>query len=104
MFRKSENYAAVENVAIAEFGKGTLSIVSSKGDGYEGILIKNSPKNEIGAIGVKSNDSNDYRPELAIVFHNVEGFNVFLEAVMQVKEEFAKKNLEGLGYSFETGV
>ena len=91
MFRKSEQYGAVKEVAIAEFGKGTLSIVSSKGDGYEGILIKNSPKNEIGATGVKSNNSDEYKPELAIVFHNVEGFNVFLEAVMQVKEEFNKK-------------
>jgi hypothetical protein len=91
MISKSINYGNIEDVTVAEFGNGTIAICSAKGDGYEGLLMKSSEKRSIGEIGEKYDDSDQFNPELSIVFRNHESFNVFYEAVLEVKNEFEKQ-------------
>ena len=91
MIYKNAQYGNVEGVTIVEFGNGTLSVVSGSNKDYESVLIKKCPKKPIGEIGVKVNNSDDYLPDVAIVFKNEESFNVFFEIVLEVKSSFESK-------------
>lgn len=102
MVLKNINYGNVPNVTVAEFGNGTISICSSKGEGYEGLLMKSHDKRPIGEIGKKHDDSDSFKPELSIVFRNYESFNVFFDAVLEVKNEFEKQT-DRIGYTLNFG-
>jgi len=91
MIHKNANYGAIENVTLVQFGKGTISIVSGTTENHESILMKTCPKRTIGSRGVKVEDSNIYKPEVAIAFHSEESFNVFFEIVLEVKASFESK-------------
>jgi hypothetical protein len=102
MIYKDINYANVPNVTVAEFGNGTISICSSKGEGYEGILMKSHEQKTIGETGIKYKDSNEFKPELSIVFRNRESFDVFYNAVLEVKNEFEKQT-DRIAYTLNFG-
>ena len=88
MIHKNTNYENIENVTVAEFGLGSISVCSSKGDGYFGLLMKSCDPNPIGEYGVKCDTSDEFKPDLSIVFRNKESFKVFYEMVQQVKGYF----------------
>jgi hypothetical protein len=90
MIRKNIEYGNIKNVTVADFGNGTIAICSSKGDGYQGILMKSHEKKPIGEVGKKYDNSDEFNPELSIVFRNYDSFNVFYETVLEVKNEFEK--------------
>ena len=86
--------AKTNNVTIIEFGKGTLAVTNAtnKKDGYKSILIKKKEFSPIGDINSPTKDSDEFKPEIAIVFYNKESFNVFKEYVNNIDLEFT---LEG---------
>lgn len=88
MIHKNTNYGNIENVTVAEFGLGSISVCSSKGDGYFGLLMKSTEPHAIGEYGVKCDSSDEFKPDLSIVFRNKESFEVFYEMVEQVKGYF----------------
>lgn len=86
---KQSNYGNIENVTIVEFGKGTLSIVNGCNDAYKSLLIKEKEFNPIGEKGDFKTKSDEFEPQIAIVFHNRESFNVFKEYVNNIDNEFS---------------
>ena len=88
MILKNTNYGNVENVTVAEFGKGTLSVVDGCNDGYLSLLIKSKEFSPIGEISGTEKTSDEFKPELAIVFYNKESFDVFYEFVENIRKKF----------------
>ena len=88
MILKNINYGNVENVTVAEFGKGTLSITDGANDGYLSLLIKSKEFSPIGEVSGSEKSSDEFKPELAIVFHNKESFDVFSEYVENIRKKF----------------
>jgi hypothetical protein len=89
MIHKNINYGNVENVIVAEFGKGTLSITDGANDnGYLSLLIKSKDFTPIGQVSGNEKNSDEFKPELAIVFYNKASFYVFLEYVENIKQKF----------------
>lgn len=91
MIQKKVKYGNVENVTIAEFGYGTLRITNSiaNNDSYKALLIgSQSNPEKIGSIGIKHTNSDDFNPELVIVFHSEESFSVFEEFVKNIRKEY----------------
>lgn len=92
MIRRNDKYGNVEDVTIVEFGYGTLSITNSIANdySYQSLLIKSqSAPQKIGSIGgIKHENSDDFNPELAIVFHSEESFSVFEEFVKNIRKEY----------------
>ena len=81
-------FGNVDNVTIVEFGNGTLSITNGRGDGHKTIFIKEKEFSPIGESGPLLGDSDKFKPDIAIVFKNEESFNVFLEYVDKIKNEY----------------
>jgi hypothetical protein len=88
MVHKKINYGNVENVIVAEFGKGTLSVVDGTNDGYLSLLIKTKEFSPIGEVSGSEKSSDDFKPELVLAFHNAASFEVFYEYVENIREKF----------------
>ena len=91
MIHKNIKYGNIENVIVAEFGKGSLSVTSGDNEDHLSLLIKTVSPGPIGAVGEPTNNSDDFRPELALVFTNKESFDVFYDYVKIIKKDFMKK-------------
>lgn len=77
---KKEKYGNTEDVTIIEFGNGTLEIVNGENCEYKSLLIKSNNKiKEIGEEISYYDNSDVFKPEIALVFHNKESFNIFKE-------------------------
>lgn len=94
MIHKNVTIDKVKNVTIIEFGKGTLSIVG----GLESLWIKEiEPKTPIGSITKEAPyDINEFSPDIRIFFGNKEGFNVFFDHVLKIKEHFDNEVVESV--------
>lgn len=88
MIYKNIAYGNIENVTVAEFGKGTLSITDGENDGYLSLLIKSKDFSPIGEVSGNEQSSDLFKPELAIVFRNKESFDVFAEYVENIRKKF----------------
>lgn len=90
MVHKNITYGNVQNVTVAEFGRGTIGIVDGANtDGHLALLIKSNEVMPIGEVGTHYDNSDDFKPELVLAFHNVEGFNVFYEFVENIRTAFS---------------
>lgn len=89
---KKLKYGNVENVTVVEFGKGTLSIVNASNEDYKSLLIKEREFAPIGTKGKFKVDSDEFKPQIAIVFHNRESFEIFKEYVNNIYNEFSNEN------------
>ena len=78
------------NVTIVEFGKGTLLVTNgtNKIGGYKSILIKKKEYSQIGEVNPLTKNSDEFNPEISIVFRNKESFDVFKEYVNNIELEF----------------
>jgi len=90
---KVQNFGNVENVTVIEFGHGTLSVVNGTNDGYKSLLIREKEFSPIGEKGEFKADSDEFEPQIAIIFHNQESFEIFKEYVNNIDIEFKKKNI-----------
>ncbi len=88
MIHKNIKYGNVENVTVVEFGKGKLSITDGTNDGYLSLLIKSKEFSTIGEVSGDEKTSDEFKPEVAIVFHNKESFDVFSEYVENIRKKF----------------
>ncbi len=91
MIHKSTKYGNVENVTVAEFGNGTISITNGGNDNHLSLVMKTIEKNQIGTVIGGEISSDEFKPELAIVFTNKESFQVFYEFVQNVAKDFTFK-------------
>lgn len=90
MIRKIK-YGNIENVIVVEFGHGTTRVVNSsnKDDGHKAILLgSNSEPKNIGEVGEKFPTSDEFNPEVSIVFWSEESFLVFEEFVKNIRKEY----------------
>lgn len=87
MIRKIK-YANIDNVTVVEFGLGTVSIVDAEGEDYQSLLIKTNDFTPIGEITGSEKNSDEFKPELALVFHSKESFDVFFSYVENIKQRF----------------
>lgn len=86
---KKLTFGNVDNVTVASFGFGTVRVVNSTGKNHKAILLgSNKEPKEIGSIGDKHITSDEFNPEIAIVFHNEESFSVFEEFIQNIREEY----------------
>jgi hypothetical protein len=92
MVHKNIKYGNAENVTVVEFGNGTLAIVDAEGDSHLSLLIKTKQFSPVGAISGSEKNSDEFNPEIAIVFNNKEGFNVFSEFVENIKLKYLSEN------------
>lgn len=81
-------YGNVEDVIIIEFGKGTLSVCNGTNEKYKSLLIREKEFAPIGQKGELNKTSDEFKPEVAIVFHNKESFDVFKEYVNNINIEY----------------
>ena len=88
MIYKNKKFAEVENVTIAEFGNGTISVVNGSNENTKSLLLKSKEFSPIGSASGSENNSNDFKPELVILFKNKESFDVFYEFVNNIKKEY----------------
>lgn len=89
MITKNTNYGNINGVTVVEFGKGTLSVTNGiNPEGHKSLLIKQSEFSPIGQEGDFLETSDDFKPEIAIVFHNKEAFYVFKEYVDKIELDF----------------
>lgn len=89
MIHTNVDYGNVENVTVAEFGKGTLSITDGANDeGYLSLLMKSKDFTPIGEVCGSEKNSDEFKPELAIVFRNKASFDVFYEYVENIRKKF----------------
>ena len=89
MVHKNIDYGNVKNVTVVEFGKGTLSIVDgANNEGFLSLLIKTKDFSPIGEVSGSEKNSDEFSPEIAIVFNNKESFDVFYEFVENIKRKF----------------
>ena len=91
MIHKSTKYGNVENVTVAEFGNGTISITNGGTAHHLSLVMKTIDKHQIGEVIGGEISSDDFKPELAIVFTNKESFQVFYEYVQNVARDFTFK-------------
>ena len=70
MIYKNGKYGNIEDVVIASFGSGTISLNSAEGSDHNSILLKTHEAMPIGDTGIKYKDSDDFKPELVIAFDN----------------------------------
>ena len=89
---KKLKYGNVENVTVAEFGKGTISIVNAKNDNYKMLLIKEKEFSPIGEKGEFKSNSDEFEPQIVIAFKNRESFDVFKEYVNNIEADFDYEN------------
>lgn len=89
MIHRNTSYGKVKKVTIAEFGKGTISIVDGANeDGRLSLLMKTKDYSPIGDISGSEKNSDEFKPQLVITFHNKESFDVFYEYVENIKRKF----------------
>lgn len=90
MIYRDAQYGEVKNVIVAEFGNGTLSVTngSNAGDGHLSLLMKSNKATPIGDVTGSEKNSNEFSPELALVFWNKESFEVFYSYVENIRKEF----------------
>lgn len=77
---------------IVTFGKGSISMIPSiKDDGKTPVLLlrNDSSGRKVGDIQ-KSNykDSNEFMPELSIIFENEQGMDAFIASIEDCREYF----------------
>lgn len=101
MIHKNINYGNVENVTVAEFGKGTLSVVDGTNDGYLSLLIKTKEFSPIGEVSGSEKSSDEFKPELVLAFHNAASFEVFYEYVENIREKFQSALNSGVSVAAE---
>lgn len=101
MIHKNINYGNVENVTVAEFGKGTLSVVDGINDGYLSLLIKTKEFSPIGEVSGSEKSSDEFKPELVLAFHNAASFEVFYEYVENIREKFQSALNSGVSVAAE---
>jgi len=85
-----QNYGNVENVTIIEFGNGTLSVCNGTNENKV-LFIKEKEFTPIGEKGEFIPTSDEFKPDVAIVFKNKESFDVFYEYVERIREQFEKE-------------
>lgn len=90
MIFKNRTFGKIENATIAIFGNGTISIVDgyNKELAYRSIMMKTIPKKEIGEVVGSEKNSDEFIPELVIIFENKESFDVFYDYVLNIKVGF----------------
>jgi hypothetical protein len=93
------NYGNVANVIGVLFGNGTLEFTNSEGIGIanensfptKSILIKSISKDsEVG----KDETSDEFKPEVVLVFQNKAAFDVFYEVVDRIHDEYLAEESE----------
>lgn len=89
---KKLKYGNVENVTVAVFGNGTISIVNAKNDAYRMLLIKEKEFSPIGEKGEFKSNSDEFEPQLVIAFKNRESFDVFKSFVNNIENDFEYEN------------
>lgn len=90
---KNIEYNATPGVTVAVFGEGTIGIVTSESSEtkedltpiYRGILLRSQ---EHRIIGSTEKTNGEFKPEIALVFYNKEGFNAFKEEVDRIERHF----------------
>lgn len=98
MIYKKGQYGEKTDVTIIEFGKGTLIFNSGLGqetdssEVHSSVLLKSSK--EVLPIGgtqkSKDKNSNDFNPEVAIVFHCVESIDAFMDKILEARTLLVK--------------
>lgn len=83
-----QNFGNVEDVVIVEFGNGTLSVCNGHGENHKSLFIKQKEFSPIGEKGEPTKNTDEFKPEVALVFKNKESFDVFYEYVENVRKEF----------------
>lgn len=101
MINKNAKYGDVENVCIVEFGKGTLLVNHTERveeDNTCSIIIKTSSSpgipNQYVPEGhpdfvhkdTRPYTTNDFKPEVVLYFHNLEGLEVLQSYINDVRE------------------
>lgn len=90
-----QSFGKVQDVVIAQFGKGTIEVVFAEKKEFKCLLLKSRAEPaEIGELMQKYKTSDDFKPEIAIVFHNRESFEVFKEMVDRIDEEYEEETLK----------
>jgi len=91
---KKGKYGNIEDVTIVEFGFGTISIVNGKADKHKSLFIKQKEFSPIGEKGEFKSNSDEFEPQIAIVFHNKESFDVFKEYVDNIERQFTEEQVK----------
>ena len=90
MIQKGIDYAAVKDVTTVEFGNGTLRIVNGiqEDNSHASILMKTSPKKPVGDTIPSGNiNSDEFEPQVVLVFNNIEGLEVLQEFINNVRRD-----------------
>ena len=93
MIHKNIEYGFCKDVTVAEFGKGTLAITDGENDieGSYSLLIKTNKHIPIGEVSGNEKNSDEFKPELVILFTSKESFDVFFEYVKNIKDKYEYK-------------
>lgn len=96
MIHKNVRFGNIKNVTVVEFGKGTLSVVDGKSSSVSnrGILIKEQEYCPIGEVRGTSNTSDDFQPQVVLLFNNIQSVAVLKEYVDNVYNGFLIDNTE----------
>lgn len=92
-----ENFGSVPGVVIAEFGKGTIRITAGEAQdkSHKGLYIGDNPEpREIGSPMDPTPTTDEFKPKIALVFHNEEAFSVFEEYVQGIRARYDRERLD----------
>lgn len=90
----TNKFGNVENVVIAEFGNGTIAIVNGTNKTHKSLLIREKEFVPIGEKREFKASSDEFEPQIALVFKNKESFDVFFEFVQNIKNEFQDEEFQ----------
>jgi hypothetical protein len=88
MIYKNTIYGNTEDVTVAHFGEGTISITNGGNESHKCIAMKSINKHKIGECIGGEISSDEFKPELVIAFTNKESFDIFYEYVEEIKKQF----------------
>ena len=91
MIYKNATWSEVENMTIAEFGNGTILIGSSEDAATKNklLIMKQSEPRPIGEdCNEEYKSTDEFKPDLVVVFKNKAGFDVFFNHCLNLKEIF----------------
>lgn len=82
------NYANVEDVTVIDFGKGSINLAVAVNEKYMSLLMKSKDADKTGAT-----DSNDYKPEVAMIFNNSASVRILIEMLWKVELELTNREM-----------
>jgi len=91
MIIKNKMYGNITKVTVAEFGKGTIltNVGINDNNLYVSVLLKTDKKpKKIGFRESFKGTSDDFKPEIALVFYNKESIDVLIERIQEAKKLF----------------